>query len=142
MIKVARHCFEEGNLDRANELFALAIPSSPDALALRLARLEIAFLARETGLFRSLAREMHASHPSITEWKDIARLGRALAPDEPLFAAQPGDRGHDQYGPWPDMPNWIQASWDLSNEVMASEFHRALSVRAAQDLGPALDRAA
>jgi hypothetical protein len=54
------------------------------------------------------------------------RLGRAVAPDEPLFTAGAGARPHEHYGPWPNLPNWIQASWDLTAEVLAADFHRAM----------------
>ena len=40
-------------------------------------------------------------------------------------------RDHDHYGPWPDLPNWIQANWDLTAEVVAVDFHRILKRRAA-----------
>jgi len=41
-----------------------------------------------------------------------------------------GRRDHEHYGPWPDLPNWIQANWDLTAEVIASDFHRILKQRA------------
>jgi hypothetical protein len=56
----------------------------------------------------------------------VHRLGNALVPDDSLFNANGGPRAHDQYGPWPDLPNWIQAPWDLTAEVLAAEFHGAL----------------
>jgi hypothetical protein len=38
-----------------------------------------------------------------------------------------GPRDHDHYGPWPHLPNWIQAPWDLTGEVIAADFHRAMA---------------
>ena len=132
VIKAARHCFEEGKFDRAHEIFALAIEQSPGERLLRLAQLEVAFLERDGPLFTTLARDLRTSFPDITEWDDVARLGRAIAPRETLFGADPGDHTHAQYGPWPEMPNWIQASWDLTAEVLGADFHRAMANRAGQ----------
>jgi hypothetical protein len=53
-----------------------------------------------------------------------------LCPKEQLFGCAMGPREHDHYGPWPDLPNWIQANWDLTAEVVASDFHRILKRRA------------
>jgi hypothetical protein len=135
VIKVARHCFEEGSVDRADELFALALEVSPAPLTLRLAQIEFAFLARETGSYIRLAKELQQKHPGIAEWPEVARLGAALAPEEEIFG-QAGRESNSHYGPWPDMPNWIQASWDLTHEILAADFHRAMSV--SLDPGPAL----
>jgi hypothetical protein len=129
VIKVARLYFEEDKLDRAQELLELAIGLSPSAKLLRLAQLEIAFLGRDSTVFTTLARAFHAAHPDGPEWADVSRLGRAIAPGEELFGANPGERSHEHYGPWPDMPNWIQASWDLTSEVLGADFHRAISAR-------------
>lgn len=142
VIKVARHYFEEGRLDNAAELFALAIEQNPLEPTLRLAQLEIAFLGRDAELFTRLARELQAAIPGLPEWDEVLRLGRAVAPGEPLFgSSEPaGATGH--YGPWPEMPNWIQASWDLTGEVLAADFHRVMAHRAAADNRPALRRVA
>jgi hypothetical protein len=142
VVKVARHFFEEGHVDRAYELLSLAIEESQAALPLRLARLEIAFLARDVTAFTLLARHLQSLHPGIPEWADVMRLGRAIAPAEPLFGAGSGDRSDAHYGPWPAMPNWIQASWDLTHEVLAADFHRAMSHRLECGNTPALSRVA
>ena len=129
IIGTARHYFEEEEFDRAQELLALAIARSPDEPRLRLAQIEIAFLMREPSLFVRLAAEFQAAHAGHPAWGDVARLGHAIAPEEPRFALHPGTRSHDHYGPWPDMPNWIDASWDLTSEVLAADFHRAMNAR-------------
>ena len=142
VIKVARLLFEEGELGRADELFALAIEESPAARALRLAQLEIAFLTRNAPHFIRLAGELQREYPELAEWPDVVRLGHALAPGEPLFGADPGARENDHYGPWPDLPNWIHASWDLTPEVLAVDFHNAMSDRIARGSRAALRRVA
>jgi len=126
VIKVGRHYFEEGRLDDAAEIFQLAIEQSPSERALRLAQLEITYLERDAATFTRLARALREACPDAPEWEQIVRLGQALAPGEALFhtGTGPGLEGH--YGPWPDMPNWIQASWDLTSEVLAADFHRAM----------------
>lgn len=126
VIKVARHYFEEGRLDDAAELFQLAIDQSPGERALRLAQLEITFLARDASAFKRLAQALREAIPDLPEWDQVARLGQALCANEPLFAGPASGANDGHYGPWPEMPNWIQASWDLTSEVLAADFHRAM----------------
>jgi hypothetical protein len=127
VVTIARLLFEEGRYDDAQELLQLAIGQSGSE-PLRLARLEITFLQRDASRYVALARELRQAHPQTREWTEVARLGRLLVPGEALFGADAGQRPHDRYGPWPDMPNWIQASWDLTPEVLAAELHRDMRV--------------
>jgi hypothetical protein len=131
MIQAARLYFEDRKADRALELLDLAVQHSPGQESLALARLEIAFLVRDAALYVALADAFHAAHPSSEQWAEVCRLGRAIAPEEALFGAAQGPRAIDHYGPWPDMPNWIHAPWDLTAEVRATEFHQAMGRRAA-----------
>ena len=126
VIKAARLHFEEDQVGLALELLELAAQEAPHEEALWLARLEILFLARDRHAFVAAARTFRAAHPTSTEWPEVERLGRALAPGEALFGATAGPRAHEHYGPWPHLPNWIQAPWDLTAEVVAADFHRAL----------------
>ena len=130
-VKAARLMFEEEQSDLALELLELAIEESPQESALRLARLEILFLARDRGRFVEGARAFRDAHPFHEAWEEVARLGRAIAPDEPLFGDAQGPREHEHYGPWPHLPNWIQAPWDLTAEVLAADFRRGLCKAAA-----------
>jgi hypothetical protein len=131
IIHSARLYFEDRKSDRAIELLDLAIAQCPADASLSLARLEIAFLIRDTVLYVALAGEFKAAHASSPQWAEVARLGRALAPQEAMFGTSEGPRDTDHYGPWPDMPNWIQAPWDLTAEVRATEFHQAMARRCA-----------
>ena len=126
VITIARQLFEEDRGDDAREFLLLAIEEAPACEALRLARLEIVFLQRDAPSFAGLAREFRETHPQSSAWTEILRLGHALAPSEPLFAKAPGERRHERYGAWPDTPNWIRASWDLTPETHAIDFHNAL----------------
>jgi hypothetical protein len=130
IIHAARLYFEDNKSDRAIELLDLAITQCPGDLSLYLARLEIAFLVRDAVLYVALAGAFRAAHASSPQWAEVARLGRAIAPQEAMFGASEGPRDTDHYGPWPDMPNWIQAPWDLTAEVRATEFHQAMARRA------------
>ena len=130
VIKSARLYFEDCQAESALELLDLAIEQDSRAEALWLAQLEILFLLRETGRFVECARAFRAMHGRSDAWPEVARLGQALAPKETLFGERGQPRGHEHYGPWPDLPNWIQANWDLTAEVLASDFHRALERRA------------
>lgn len=130
VVKSARLYFEDGQTETALELLDVAIEQDSRAEALWLAQLEILFLSRNCVRFVETARAFRAMHPASEAWEEIARLGRALAPREGLFGAASGPRNHDHYGPWPDLPNWIQANWDLTAEVVASDFHRILKQRA------------
>jgi len=129
VIKAARLYFEDGQADSGLELLELAIGQDSRAEALWLAQLEILFLVRETPRYVEAARAYRALHPAAAAWAEVARLGRALAPNESLFGPGTGPREHDHYGPWPDLPNWIEASWDLTGEVVAADFHRVLQQR-------------
>jgi hypothetical protein len=131
VIKAARLFFEDGDIESALELLDLAIEQDSRAEALWLAQLEIVFLARDAGRFIECARAFHAMHPASEAWNEVSRLGRALAPGHELFGAESGPRDHEHYGPWPDLPNWIQANWDLTAEVTAADFHRLMKRRAA-----------
>jgi hypothetical protein len=134
VIHTARLFFEDGKVDRAHELLALAVQESPRDKSLRLAQLEIAFLCADADAYTPLAFAFDAAFPGSPEWADVSRLGRALAPSQPRFEASSGAgasaHAHAHYGPWPDTPNWIQASWDLTSDVLAADFHRAIAQRA------------
>jgi hypothetical protein len=136
IIAGARLYFEERKTDRALELLDLAIEQCPFDEPLRLARLEIAFLLRDAPLYVALAREFKSVRGSTAAWPEIARLGRALAPSEPMFGAKQGQRSYEHYGPWPQMPNWINASYDMTPEVLAADYHRLMARSAPQPAGP------
>jgi tetratricopeptide (TPR) repeat protein len=128
VIKAARLYFEEERNDEALELLELAVEECPHEASLWLARLEILFLIRDAEGYAETARDFHREHPLAEDsWAEVCRLGRALAPGEALFGARKGPRDHEHYGPWPHTPNWIQAPWDLTAEITAADFHRAVS---------------
>jgi hypothetical protein len=127
VIDVARLYFEEGESDCAHDLLEMAIEVSPRHAPLRLAQIEIAFLGRDGPRLLRAARGLHEALPQCPQWADVQRLGRALLPDEGLFGECSGARDHEHYGPWPDTPNWIGASWDLTGDVRAAEFHHAMT---------------
>jgi hypothetical protein len=129
VIRAARLYFDESQHVQAAELLDLAIALHPAREEPWLARLEIAFLGRDAESFCGVAHAFRHFHRASAAWPEIARLGRALAPAEPMFGGMP-DKPSSNYGPWPDTPNWIQASWDLTAEVHAAEFHNAMRRRA------------
>ena len=133
VIKASRLAFEEGHPDSALELLELAIEQNPFEKSLWLAELEIAFLVRDAVRFVESARAFRAAQPKSAEWTEVERLGRALAPDDELFATHGGPRAHEHYGPWPHLPNWIQAPWDLTAEVVGADFRRAMLREAGDD---------
>ncbi len=125
VIKSARLEFDEGFPEIALELLGLAIEQNPGEESLWLAEIEIAFLMRDGRRFLESAREFREAHRDSKAWTEINRLGHALVPDEPLFS-ELGQRANEHYGPWPNLPNWIGAPWDLTAEVLAADFHMAL----------------
>lgn len=127
VIKSARLYFEEDESATALELLELAIEEIPHESSVWLARLEILFLIRDRDGFVEAARAFRLAHPAHDSWTEVERLGSAIAPGEALFGAVRGPREHEHYGPWPHLPNWIQALWDLTAEVVAVDFHRAMS---------------
>ncbi|HXF80406.1 MAG TPA: hypothetical protein VN598_16185 [Usitatibacter sp.] len=129
VIRAARLYFQESHKVKAAELLDLAIALHPAREEPWLARLELAFLARNSSDFTGLAQAFRHFHPASAAWKEVARLGAALCPGEPLFGPATATEA-SRYGPWPDTPNWIQASWDLTSEVQGAEFHNAMLRRA------------
>jgi hypothetical protein len=127
VVEAARHLFEDSRPRLALELLQLAMEESPHDAAPALAHLEFHFLMRDCAGFTEAARLFRAAHPKHEAWDEICRLGRAIAPGEALFGAAAAARAHEHYGPWPHLPNWIQAPWDLTAEVCAADFHRALA---------------
>ncbi|HUQ26955.1 MAG TPA: hypothetical protein VM051_00085 [Usitatibacter sp.] len=135
VVRVARLYFEEGKADRAQELLGLASKQAPGEATIRLAQLELAFLARDATRYLACAKDFREALPDRLEWADITRLGFALTPEEPLFAGARDTRAHAHahYGPWPDTPNWIQASWDLTSDVLAADFHAAAMAQSTEE---------
>ena len=137
VVTVARLLFEEDHYDDAQELLQIAIARSGSE-PLRLARLELTFLRRDASRYIDLARELRQAHPKTREWAEVARLGRLVAPRETLFDSAGPERPDSHYGPWPDMPNWIQASWDFTPDAFAAELHRDLKHEPSADRARAL----
>jgi hypothetical protein len=124
VVRMARLCHEEDRDDLAHELLALAIERLPESETLRLAQIEFAFLRRSSGRFVACAADFRRVLPQSRNWNEIARLGRVIAPGHALFATATPIQPVKHYGPWPDLPNWIQASWDFTSEVLAADLHR------------------
>jgi hypothetical protein len=122
VVKAARLAFEEHDAEAALELLALAIDQNAGEPELRLAELEIAWLARQRARFVAAAREFHALFARSPEWPEIVRLGRRLAPAEPLFArASVVPDGTDH-----EAPGWTASPWDATRGLDAAEFHRSM----------------
>jgi hypothetical protein len=127
VIKAARLYFEDGLVPRANEVLDLAMEAHPEVDSPWLAALEIAFLVRDAERYVAVAHAFHRAHAHSPDWNEVVRLGRSLAPMHPLFAGPAGEaRDFDHFGPWPHLPNWIGASWDLTGEVASVELRARL----------------
>jgi hypothetical protein len=122
-IKIARLYFEDGDFERANELLQYLNEALPGEERPWLARLEVLFLCSDAAAFVEVARGFRERFPHSAAWGELARLGFRLAPKEMLFAAgRPEGQSLDEhYGAWPEAPNWIEAPWDLTGEVLAVE---------------------
>jgi hypothetical protein len=138
VIRAARLYFEEERGDLAIELLSIAEEESPGEASIVLARLELLYLCRERDEYERAARRFLEAHPGHEAWPAIARLGRKLEPASRLFASDGAADAADHYGPWPHLPNWIQAPWDLCAEVVAADFHRAVRALAAAPVAPQL----
>jgi hypothetical protein len=130
VIKAARLYFEDGLASRARELLDLAMQEHPGTESVWLAALEIAFLAQDAERFVAVAHAFRNKHPESPDWAEIARLGHRLAPMHPRFAEAGAAREFDHLGPWPHLPNWIQANWDLTGEVAGIELRARLMATA------------
>ncbi|APV51438.1 hypothetical protein BWI17_18115 [Betaproteobacteria bacterium GR16-43] len=143
IVKCARLLFEDGLAARAGELLDLAVEEHPEHEAAWLASLEIAFLDQDSDRYTRLAHAFRGTHPDSPDWPEITRLGRRIAQMHPLFAQDPSAPKDEDYclGPWPQMPNWIQANWDLTAEVAGTEL-RARLIAGARFAKPTLSKAA
>ena len=144
IVKSARLLFEDGHAARAGELLDLASEAHPEFDSTWLANLEIAFLDHNAERYTRLAHAFHGAHPDSPDWPEVMRLGRRIAPMHPRFAGDstvPVPEDFDHSGPWPRMPNWIQANWDLTGDVAATEL-RARLLAGARFAKPALRAAA
>lgn len=123
LVKVARLYFEDGDAARAVELLGCASAALPHEERLPLAALEILFLTRQGEAFVEAARAFRARFPASKRWADVERLGWKFAPRERLFAGgrPQGEAIDERFGAWPESPNWIEAPWDLTSEVLAVE---------------------
>ena len=139
VIKAARLYFEDEQSKRSIELLELAIEQHPEVEPLWLALIEILFLVRLRNEFCKVAARFKVQHPHSKHWQEVARLGAVIAGDNLMFRSSvAGPRAHEHYGPWPDLPNWIQAPWDLTAEVSAADFHARMNQRLhARKAGPA-----
>lgn len=141
IIKCARLLFEDGFAARAGELLDLASEAHPLVEATWLANLEIAFLNHDPERYIRLAHAFNRARPESADWPEVKRLGHRLAPMHPRFAGTgERERDFDHSGPWPQMPNWIQANWDFTSEMAAAEMRSRLM--AGHTGHPALYRAA
>ena len=125
VIRAARLYLEEGDVGRACEWLDFASDANPDE-RLWLAHLEILYVTRQPKAFASLAEQGRARFPGSGKWDDIVSLGARLAPDDPLFTGARTADGDTRYGAWPQTFNWIEASFDLTGDVLAAEFHSAM----------------
>ena len=78
VLKAAAIYFNDGRHALAKELLAIASESHDGAEALWLARLELAFLMRDTEGFRESARRFRARHPASDAWPTLVALGWEL----------------------------------------------------------------
>jgi len=124
VMKAARLAFEEGDADTALELLSLAIDQNAGGPQLRLAELEIAYRARQRARFTRAARDFHELFPRSLEWPEVVRLGRRVAPGEPLFAR--ASVAPDATGTAHDAARWVDSPWDAARQLEAAEFHRAM----------------
>jgi len=124
VMKAARLALDEGEAETALELLALAIDQNAGEPQLRLAELEIAYLARARARFVTAASEFHDLFPRSVEWPEVVRLGRQLAPGEPLFTRASLPTG--DAAPAGDAPHWIESPWDARRGLEAAQFHDAM----------------
>jgi hypothetical protein len=128
VIKAARYYFEDGNTRMAIELLEYAAASMPREELYWLARLEIHFLTDNAKAYVATAHLFREHFPMSPSWPEVSRLGRRIAPAYALFATGQAaiPEVGDQFGAWPEVPNWIEAPWDLTGEVLAVELRGRL----------------
>ena len=78
----------------------------------------------DAGAFAATARLVAERFPGCEAWPDVVRLGRRLAPDEPLFADAATGGGQEAATGEADTPNWLEAPPDSAADAAAGEFRR------------------
>lgn len=124
MIKAARLYLEDGESARATELLQIVAEMMPDQVRVPLAKLEIDFRRHDAGAFAATARLVAERFPGCEAWPDVVRLGRRLAPEEPLFADAATGGGQEAATGEADTPNWLEAPPDSAADAAAGEFRR------------------
>lgn len=72
---------------QAEEILREAMSATPQRLDVRIKLLEVLALRREAVPFEALAREVHeATQGQGAPWAQVASMGRAMDPDNPLYA--------------------------------------------------------
>ncbi|HZZ91204.1 MAG TPA: hypothetical protein VFE23_01510 [Usitatibacter sp.] len=121
VLGAARNYFDQAKHDRCMELLDVAIGECPSSLPYLLARIEYAYLMNNEEALRQAVSGVRSLDPPPDTWRRVVDLaGRML--DELRVAGHA--RGEAQDAPWPDMPNWIGVSMDLTGDAHAIEFHR------------------
>ena len=140
VVKGARLFYEDGAIPKAVELLSFAIEDRPAEIRPWLALFEIYRLERLTGEFSDLAARFRDRHGAAGQWAKVRGLGRELDPPNPLYQEPPA-KPLETIGPRearrlaaahfdPLAENWLEASMDFENEVLATELRRALMARA------------
>ena len=77
---------------QAEEILRDALLTMPDRLDIRVKLLEVLALRQDLPSFLSQAQELHRmTDPSGAQWLHVASMGRAMDPDNPLFAVDTVD---------------------------------------------------
>jgi hypothetical protein len=140
VVKGARLFYEDGAIPKAVELLSFAIEDRPGEIRPWLALFEIYRLERLTGEYSDLASRFRDQHGATEQWAKVRGLGRELDPPNPLYQEPPA-KPLETIGPRearrlaaghvdPIAENWLEASMDFENEVLATELRRALMTRA------------
>ena len=77
---------------QAEEILRDALLTMPDRLDIRVKLLEVLALRRDLPSYIAQAQELHRmTDPSSAQWLHVASMGRAMDPDNPLFAVDTVD---------------------------------------------------
>lgn len=127
IIDVARHHYEESELQRAVELLTYAFEERPGQLRFWLALFEIYRLEQRADDFLELASRFKNVHGGTDAWPKVQHIGRDLDPSQALYAAALGRLGVPLESDFdPVSENWLNVPMDFTSEVLMIELRQSL----------------
>ena len=84
-MKLAESQLSYGLYDKAERTLKSALDGEPNRADVEVKLLFVYFVWGKAADFLTLAQQVHAAHSGLSEWPNVAAMGRQLCPGESLF---------------------------------------------------------